>query len=127
MTPGPSSAVLMGDPYPPDPERNQPISNAARLAADRAVVAQGQTGHERLEGGLQRQPALACPCLHADGLDLFGLGDHAVDELRIVVLKGRAQRVQARVHQGLEELRLVAHEAERTGPLPAGLRAWIRL
>src|SRR3954451_21228818 len=75
----------------------------APLARDRRVVPAREARDEGLEGALERQVLARRPALEAHLLDLLAVGDHVVDEVRVAVAEERADGVQARVGQRLEE------------------------
>src|SRR3954471_16582364 len=75
----------------------------ASLARDRRVVAHREAGDERLEGTLYGQLLARRPALEAGLLDLLALGDDVVDEVGVAVAEERADGVQTRVGERLEE------------------------
>src|SRR4051812_8212494 len=93
------------------PRRRSFRGRDARLPprpGDGREVAQRQTGHQRLEGLVDRDVLLAGPALEAGALDRLALADDLVDEIGVVVAEEGPDRVQARLGQRLEEGAVVA-------------------
>src|SRR5947199_3055824 len=73
------------------------------LAGHSLVVPNGEAGEECLEALLQRQLVIARVTREAALLDLDALVDYLVDQIGVLVAEERAHRVEARVHQRVEE------------------------
>src|SRR5438874_13103080 len=122
-----------GRPPPPQPATTAAVRAASgraeaasrrtppRLRGDGLVVAHGEPGQEGLEALLHADLVVARVAAEPAFLDLHALADHRVDQVRVTVAEVGAHRVEARVHQGLEELPGVAlgHAGRRLT-----LRAW---
>ena len=74
------------------------------LAGHSLVVPNREAGEECLEALLQRQLVIARVTREAALLDLDALVDYLVDQIGVLVAEERAHRVEARVHQRVEEV-----------------------
>src|SRR3954453_5330644 len=81
--------------------------SARPLAGDRVVVAHRQAGDQRLERSLHGDVLPGRPALEAVALDRLALRDDVVDELGVAVTEERADGIQARVGERLEERAVV--------------------
>src|SRR5687768_1070889 len=76
---------------------------AMKLRRDGVVVAHRQAGQERLEAGLDRHVVLVRVGAQTRALDRLALRDHLVHEVRVLIGEVGPHRVEARVHEPLEE------------------------
>src|SRR5439155_10080613 len=78
---------------------------------------------QRLEGPLDRHVLARRPALQAGALDLLALGDDVVDQVGVAVAEERADGVQARVGERLEEGDVVVGSAHPPVSLSAAAGA----
>src|SRR3954452_21806897 len=77
------------------------------LSRHRGVVAHRQAGDQRLERAFHGDVLPVRPALEAVALDRLALLDDVIDELGVAVAEERADGVQARVGERLEERAVV--------------------